>query len=135
MPLLEIAISGQTDQARNNRIADQLTQLTEFHLGKDPALTAITINRLSETDWFISGRSLGANTDASFSLRITVTQGTNTKSQMQDYIEAVFSVMTEQIANLRAESYIIIQEVPAAAWGYEGITQEHRFIAAQKLKT
>lgn len=135
MPLLEIAISGQSDQARNNRIADQLTQLTEHHLGKDPALTAITINRLSETDWFISGRPLGANTDASFSLRITVTQGTNTKSQMQDYIEAVFSVMTEQIANLRAESYIIIQEVPAAAWGYAGITQEHRFIAAQKLKT
>lgn len=131
MPLLNIALSGQYDDEKMARIAGQMTRLTERHLGKDPALTAITFRNVENAGWFIDGQALSCGSHPSFSLHITVTQGTNTKGQMSDYIDAVFSAMADQIGALRDESYIIIQEVAAANWGYAGRTQEHRAIAAQ----
>ena len=133
MPLLNVALSDSSDDNRNSRIAAMLTRLTEQHLGKDPSLTAVTIRPVTDAMWFIGGQALTADKTASFSLHITVTQGTNTKPQMADYIKAVFTAMTEQIGSLREESYIVIQEAPAAAWGYGGLTQEQRFITSRTL--
>jgi 4-oxalocrotonate tautomerase len=108
-----------------------LTELTNTHLGKDPALTAVTIRNVDHDHWFIGGQALSGPSADSFSLQITVTEGTNTKPQIAAYIEAVFPAMSELLGGIRDESYVVVDEVPAASWGYGDKTQEFRFIAGR----
>ncbi len=53
---------------------------------------------------------------------------------MTAYIEAVFDAIGRVLGPLHATSYIIVHEVPAAAWGFAGKTQEYRYIAGKIVK-
>ena len=79
----------------------------------------------------VGGKSLASQARNSFWLDIKVTAGTNTKSEMADYIEAVFQTMGRVLGALHDTSYAVVHEVPAAAWGFAGKTQEHRFVAGR----
>ena len=35
------------------------------------------------------------------------------------------------LGDVHPDSYVLVHEVPAAAYGYGGVTQEHRFIAGR----
>ena len=129
MPILNVAVTGRPDPTRSAAIASKLTELTNTHLGKDPALTAVAIQHTGHDHWYVGAQALGGRNLDSFSLHVSVTEGTNTKPQIAAYIEAVFSAMSELLGSIRDESYIVVDEVPAAAWGYAGKTQEFRFIS------
>jgi len=136
MPLLNVAVAGKPDAKRSLKIATKLTELTNQHLGKDPALTAVKVEHVDPDHWFVGGQALSKQTmsernAASFSLHISITEGTNTKPQIAMYIDAVFSQMSDSLGAVREESYIVVDEVPAPAWGYAGKTQEFRYIAGQ----
>lgn len=129
MPLLNVAVTGNPDTARSAAIASKLTELTNTHLGKDPALTAVAIRNVDHDCWFVGGQALSRQNADSFSLQIKVTAGTNTKPQIAAYIEAVFSAMSDLLGGVCDESYVVVDEVPAASWGYAGRTQEFRLFA------
>lgn len=131
MPLLNVSLAVPPDPDLSLQVASTLTRLTNVHLGKDPALTAVAIRYLEPDHWFIGGQAVSAGKAPSFSLQIAVTSGTNTKTQMADYIDAVFAEMTGLLGSVRDESYIIVNELPAPGWGYAGQTQEHRFVAGR----
>jgi len=131
MPHLNVVVSGRPDKARSGAIAAKLTELTNTHLGKEPALTAVAVGYVGHEHWFIGGEALSEADGESFSLHIAVTEATNTKPQIAAYVEAVFTAMSDLLGGVRDESYVVVSEVPAAAWGYAGKTQEYRFIAGQ----
>ncbi|ODN72055.1 tautomerase family protein [Methylobrevis pamukkalensis] len=60
-----------------------------------------------------------------------MTDGTNTKAEKAAFIAAVFETMEGLIGPLHPESYIHVDDVRAEAYGYGGLTQEFRFIAAE----
>lgn len=128
MPLLKIRLPITSDPSTPNKVADAMTELTERHLHKDRALTAVVIDCIDRHRWMVGGRTLVEQGLASFALDIEVTAGTNTKAEIAAYIEAVFSRMVELIGPIHEASYAIVHEVPASAWGYGGRTQEFRFI-------
>ena len=129
MPLLKVTLTGRPNGDRAAATALKLTTLTNELLGKERALTAVAVSFVEPEHWFIGAQALNGQDEASFSLHITVTAGTNTKSQIATFIDAVFAAMSDALGKLRDESYIIVDEVPAAAWGYAGKTQEYRFVA------
>jgi len=131
MPLLNVAVTGNPDPKRSLDIATRLTELTNQHLGKDPALTAVKVEYIDPDHWFVGGQALSRRNANSFSLHISITEGTNTKPQVASYIDAVFSQMSDSLGAVRNESYIVVDEVPAPAWGYAGKTQEFRYISGQ----
>jgi 4-oxalocrotonate tautomerase len=63
-----------------------------------------------------------------FFLEVKVTAGTNIKNEKARYIAAVFEALQSLLGNLHPACYIVIHEVPADAWGYQGQTQEARYI-------
>jgi len=67
---------------------------------------------------------------ASFALDIKVTRDTNTDDEKAAYVRAMFDGMQHLLGPLHEASYVIVDEVPAAAWGYGGRTQAARFAAA-----
>jgi 4-oxalocrotonate tautomerase len=128
MPIINIQMTGTPDAALSARIAAEITELTGVHLKKDPTITAVAFTYIDPHHWFAGGRSLaeqGANT---FWLDIKVVDGSNTKSELSDYLGHVFVAMTRLIGRVHHESYILVHEVPASAYGYGGRTQEFRFI-------
>lgn len=130
MPYLNIKVSGEPSQAVSEAVAGTLTGLTAELLGKKPELTAVVVESIPARRWFIGGTSLASKVNSSFYVEIKITCGTNTKQQKAAYIRAVFSAMEGLLGKLDDASYIVIHEVAADAWGYQGMTQEYRFIAA-----
>ncbi|SJZ40068.1 4-oxalocrotonate tautomerase [Trichlorobacter thiogenes] len=130
MPYLNIKVSGEPSQAICEDVARTLTSLTAELLGKKPELTAVVVESVPVGRWFIGGASLASKDTSSFYLEIKITCGTNTKQQKAEYIRAIFSAMEGLLGKQDEASYIVIHEVNADAWGYQGMTQEYRFIAA-----
>ena len=131
MPIINIAVSGEPDPALSAKLASEISALTQTHLRKDPTVTAIAVTYIDPQHWFAGGKSLAAQRLRSFWLDIKVVDGTNTKPELAAYQQHVFAAMSELIGPLHSESYILVHEVPAPAYGYGGKTQEFRYISGQ----
>lgn len=133
MPLLDVKLSGAPDAALAETVAATLSALTARILRKDPKVTAVAVSFIPAAQWFVGGAALAEGARASFSLDIQVVDGTNTKDEKAAYLEAVFAAMGGLLPNLDPESYILVREVKADAYGYGGRTQESRYVE-RKLK-
>jgi 4-oxalocrotonate tautomerase len=58
---------------------------------------------------------------------IKITDETNTKEEKALYIKEAFDGFSRILGNVHEESYIYVQDVRAASYGYGGFTQEFRF--------
>ncbi len=131
MPIVNVAVAAEPDPALSARIAATLAELTARHLRKDPRVTVVVVTHVDPHHWFAGGRSLADEGKASFWLDIKVVDGSNTKPELAAYLDAVFTAMGGLLGPLHPESYVLVHEVPAAAYGYGGRTQEFRYVAGQ----
>lgn len=128
MPILNVKLSSPRMAAGIPQVAATLARLTHQILRKDPALTAVAIDQVPADHWFIAGTSLAEARLASFWLDIVVVDGTNTKDEKAAYVAAVFEAMSALLGPLHPESYVLVREVKADAYGYGGQTQERRYV-------
>lgn len=128
MPLLDVKLSGEPDAALAARVAATLSDITAHVLRKDPKVTAVAVSFVPAAQWFVGGEALSRKQRASFSLDIQVVDGTNTKDEKAAYLEAVFAAMGALLPELDPESYILVREVKADAYGFGGRTQESRYV-------
>lgn len=61
--------------------------------------------------------------------------GTNTKLELEAYLKAIFEAFGKLLGGVHEESYAFVHEVPAAAYGYGGKSQEFRFISGRLKAT
>lgn len=134
MPYINVKLTAKPDPALSARIARQISELTQMHLRKDPTITAVAVDYVDPQHWFAGGRSLAEQGARTFWLDIKVVDGTNTKQETAAYLEAVHEFMATALGGVHGESYILVHEVPAAAYGFDGKTQEFRFIAGKLSK-
>lgn len=127
MPILLVKVSAPRSDTLSRQIADLLLDLTRRILDKPPELTSIAIDYVHPQDWYVGGRSLAEWGMSSVYFDIKITDETNTKAQKAAYIAAAFEALSGLLGPLHEESYIYVQDVRAAAYGYGGKTQEHRF--------
>jgi 4-oxalocrotonate tautomerase len=131
MPFLHLSLCPAPGADPSLReLATLLTDLTAEHLAKDPQLTAVRIELVPATHWFIAARALAADTWASYQLQIQVTAGTNSAAQISAYLAAVHAAMGVALGRLHPTSYIVVQQIPADAWGYGGQSQAARRVSA-----
>lgn len=131
MPIITISVTGTPDAKLSSTIAKEVTELTATHLRKDPTITAVAINYLDPQHWFAGGKSLAEQGSNTFWLDIKVVDGTNTKLELEAYLQAIFAAFGRLLGQVHEESYAFVHEVPAAAYGYGGKTQEFRFISGR----
>lgn len=131
MPIINISITTAPDVQRSETIAREVTALTAHHLKKDPTITAVAIQHVDPRHWFTGGKSLASQSQESYWLDIKVVDGTNTKIELAGYLEALFAKMRDILGATHTESYAFVHEVPAAAYGFGGVTQEYRFISGR----
>jgi len=131
MPSLTVDYSTPRSEgaALEGEVARLVLDLTVRHLGKKREPTAVTVVERPARSWFVGGVSLADLGQASHRTVVRVTEGTNTKAEKARFVAAVHDGMTRLLGPMRPESYVVVEEVRADAWGYGGETQEHRAVA------
>ena len=131
MPSLTVdyAVPQGAGAALEAEVARLVLDLTAKHLGKKRALTAVTVAERPARSWFVGGVSLADLGQASHRTVVRVTEGTNTKAEKAGFVAAVHEGMVRLLGPMRPESYVVVEEVRADAWGWGGETQEHRAVA------
>jgi 4-oxalocrotonate tautomerase len=127
MPILNIKVSAQKSPELTRSISAILVDLTSRILHKPAEITSIAIDYVDPEDWIVGGASLAAQGKSSLYFDVKVTDETNTKAEKAEFIRQAFAAFSELLGNLHEESYIYVQDVRAAAYGYGGKTQEYRF--------
>jgi len=127
MPILNLKVSGDKDAAVTKKVTALLLDCTTRILKKKANVTAITIHYVPRDCWVVGGELLSEQNKNSFYLDIKVTDETNTKDEKADYIREVFTGFKDILGDLHNESYIYVEDVRAAAYGYGGRTQEFRY--------
>ncbi|KQU78347.1 MULTISPECIES: 4-oxalocrotonate tautomerase family protein [unclassified Rhizobacter] len=127
MPYLHIQVSGEADDALAANVARSATDLTARLLGKDPSLTAVVVDFIAPSKWFIGGRALAAGGPRSYHWMVSITDETNTKREKAVYLDAVHATMRELLGGVAEHSYVHVADLRASAYGFAGLTQEHRY--------
>jgi len=127
MPILNVKVSADKSPQLTKDIAALLLELTSRILKKKPEVTAIAIDYVSRDSWIVGGELLSEQHKNSFYFDIKITDETNTKDEKAQYIREAFAGFERLLGNLHDESYIYVQDVRAASYGYGGLTQEYRY--------
>lgn len=127
MPILNVKVSAEKTPELTHQIAELLLDLTTRILKKKREVTAIAIDYVSHDSWMVGGHLLSEQKKNSFYFDIKITDETNTKDEKAQYIRAAFAGFERILGNLHEESYIHVQDVRAASYGYGGYTQEYRY--------
>jgi len=127
MPYLHIQLSGARDDALARQAAAAAAELTSGILHKDRALTAVVVEFIEPTHWFIAGQPLSASGPRSYHWYVSITDETNTKAEKARYIAAVHAAMGELLGDVAEHSYVQVADVRGSAYGYGGRTQEFRY--------
>lgn len=126
MPFLDIRLSAPCLPEKVAQIAERMTGLTVDILHKRREVTAVTVQCVAPGHWTVGGESLNASGSGSFFLEVNVTEGTNTPEQKAAFVAAAFAAAEAILGRLDAASYVIVREIAADAWGYQGRTQASR---------
>lgn len=127
MPFINIAVAGnQLSLAQKQRLFDETTRLMNEVMRKDPTLTAVRIDPFRADDWAISQRPAAIQEMTAVHMDIKVTAGTNTDEEKAEMIRQAMAMLKEIVGATPEASYIVIHELDATAWGYNGRTQHAR---------
>jgi 4-oxalocrotonate tautomerase len=128
MPFISIKIAGPTLAPEQvSLLQDSTTNLMANVLGKKPELTSVLVEQVAVQGWSVGRRHVhvAAHLDAK------ITAGTNTPDQKARFIAEANALLRSVLGDeLPVASYVVIDEVAGDAWGYGGLTQEHRRQAA-----
>ena len=132
MPILNVKVSRSASPELTRRIAGALGEMTARILKKPPEVTAIAIDYVPPEQWVVAGRTLIEHGKSSFYFDIKVTEGTNTKDELAQYVAESFAALKGILGEVHEESYVYVEEVHGFAYGYGGRTQERRYIDAKR---
>ncbi len=133
MPILTLKLSAHANLKDASALAHDLTALSTEILHKRSDVTSVVFQRISASHWWV-----GCETTAQvlMQLDIRITQGTNSDAEKAAFVAAAFALLPKHLAEgqqMHATSYISVQELAAADWGYGGYTQQQRREMAQTL--
>ena len=128
MPFLNLKLTGApADEAVDHRLQRELTALMAGVLGKKAELTAVLVERVASPSWSVNAEPVRVAAH----LDIKITAGSNAADEKARFIADAHALLRATLGEaLPVATYIVLDEVSADAWGYAGLTQEHRRTAA-----
>ena len=127
MPFIHVRYSTPTEKDLRQPIAAFLTETTARVLRKKPEVTAVAVEQVPASHWFIGSRSLADHRKATFFVEVRVTRGTNVKEEKAAYLREVFRGLESLLGPVHPESYVHVHEAEGDAYGYGGLSQEARW--------
>lgn len=132
MPYLNVRLATEESKETIEKLVSLLMDTTSNILGKKKKVISIDVTFASPQHWFVGGSSMKKQDQVTFYLDIKITEGTNTKEEKSRFIQEVFEGVDRLFGPITPASYIVIDDVRADSWGFQGKTQEFRFKGALK---
>lgn len=130
MPFVRISLAGPPLAAvQVAQLQRQATALMTDILGKRRDVTVVAVDQAEASAWSVGGHAL----DAAFrcaQVEAFITAGTNNEEEKRTFLMAAHAMLREMLGRADAPVYVIVQEVPASDWGFDGLSQAARRQAA-----
>lgn len=122
MPFARLTLTSIPTLDQANHLATELTGLIAHDLGKRQELTSILVETSGIFHWAIGaeGRLTAAH------LEVCVTAGTNSEQEKRAFIANAMTILRTVLPGLNPATYVVIRELLATDWGYDGRTQADR---------
>lgn len=126
MPFIRISVAGNTpSQNQLTQLQTQTTQLMANILHKRPEVTVVAIEIAVATHWSVGGEGLEKERGLA-QMEAFITAGTNSEQEKAEFISAANDMFAAVFRAAMSPLYVVIIEVNAADWGYDGKTQADR---------
>ena len=126
MPYLNVRLGGQPlDDASQQALLARLTDLMETVMGKQREVTVVTLDEAPARLWASGGRPLAAAARMA-QVEVKITRGTNDADDKQRLIGKITAALMDIAGDAAGPIYVVIDEVPADSWGYDGLSQAER---------
>ena len=124
MPFVHIQIAGAKIGAREKQtLQKHATGFMVDIMHKRPEVTAVLVDVAEPGSWTVGGEPV----PVAAHLDVKVTRGTNTHEEKARFVAAVAAMFRQVLGpDLPLATYVVIDEIEADAWGYDGVTQEER---------
>ena len=127
MPYINVKLNVKESDELREKIVHIVLENTTNILNKRKEVTSVLVEFVSQKNWSVGGKN-----STTFYLDIKITKGTNTKEQKANYIKKCYKDFQELLGEITPASYIVIDEIDGDSWGFEGLTQEYRYIKGKK---
>lgn len=128
MPFFHLSVGQAVEPATRAFLARSATNMIAELLGKRAEVTAVRIDGVPASHWFIAGAP-AADAGTPLHATLVITAGTNTEAEKAAFIAQLDRLLRDTFGAVPEASYIVIQEAAAADWGYGGQTQAGRRLA------
>lgn len=132
MPYVRISIAARLDAGQVVRLQRSTTELMARLLGKNPDLTVVSVSQEDPMGWSVGGMAIQGHLAQ---LQAVVTEGTNTLEEKAAFISAARTLLIQVLGDLAGPLYVVVDEVPAANWGYDGVSQLARRQSLRERKS
>jgi len=121
MPFIRITVVGPTLAPEQiTYLQNETINLMESVLGKVASLTSVLVEQPQAASWTI-GRNPAR---IAVHVNATITADTNSATEKARFIQLTMKLLRNVFGS--ELMYVVVEEIPAESWGYDGRTQESR---------
>lgn len=125
MPFVRVTVTSAAalTPAQTRALQERTTDLMARVLRKRAEVTAVLVESVPAAAWSVGAEPPGTAAH----LEATVTAGTNDAAEKERFVAEAMAMLRDVLGpGLHPVAYVVVREVPAGAWGYDGLTQERR---------
>ena len=123
MPQVNIQVIGKPpSDLQKVAIFAKLTDLMVDVLGRTRKLVLVSLHSVPASDWAVGGDVCKADGLVGVQVVIRIIAGVNSDEQKSRMIAETTTALRNELGDPILPFYVTIDEVPAAAWGYNGRT-------------
>ncbi|MCU7872083.1 MAG: tautomerase family protein [Candidatus Thiodiazotropha sp. (ex Lucinoma borealis)] len=128
MPYINIRIGAALDCAQKNQLYNKTTILMNTIMGKCPEVTVVHIQETDPYLWATNASALTVEDPVGIYVDIKVTEGTNTPEEKAEMLSQTVKMLQDVVGTIQEACYVVIDDIPANSWGYNGKTQAERAV-------
>ncbi len=126
VPYINIRLGGKLANEQREQLFETTTSLMNTVMGKRREVTVVHVQESEPQQWSTNAIQLTANDPISAYVDVKVTDGTNTAEEKSEMIAQTVKMLQDVVGTIQEACYVVIDEIAAESWGYDGKTQAAR---------
>jgi len=126
MPYINIRLGCKLNEKQREDLNKKTTHYMNTIMGKHREVTVVHIMESEPKEWAINLNQLTKEEPVGAYVDIKVTDGTNTPKEKAEMIYQTVEMLKNVAGTIQEACYVVIHDIPANSWGYNGKTQEER---------
>ena len=129
MPYINIRLGKNLDIEQRKQLFERTTSLMNTVMGKRREVTVVHIQESEAQQWSTNAIPLMVKDAIGVYVDIKVTDGTNTSEEKGEMISQTVKMLQDVVGIIQEACYVVIDDIPADSWGYNGKTQAVRAVS------